>query len=187
MNVNIYSKNSFEAFPKRKISKDNQKPLKIAILKTSDTGLIFECASGLYVKRAFEERGHFVCYFTELKNDEELIKEKIHSWCQSDLDVIITLGGTGFTQRDTTYEAVSQVIKRQIPGFGELFRALSYKELDLEENSIKVWVACGSRAIAGVCDKTAIFALPGSPHAAKLACDKIILDLVPTLILRLNE
>jgi molybdenum cofactor biosynthesis protein B len=187
ISIDAFSLNSFDPFPKKESTRKNDKPVTVAILIASDSRSCDSCSAGLYAKKSFEERGHNVQYFVALKNEQEVIEEQIKQWVNENIEIILTIGGTGFTKRDTTIEAVEKVIERQMPGFGQLFRFLSYNEVINKENDVRVWVACGSRASAGTINQSAIFAIPGSPHAVKLAMDQIILDLICTLSQRLKE
>ncbi|MDU4929573.1 MAG: molybdopterin-binding protein, partial [Staphylococcus epidermidis] len=96
------------------------------------------------------------------------------------LDVIITTGGTGISQRDVTIEAVRPLLTKELEGFGELFRYLSYTE-DVGTRALL------TRAIAGTCDNTLIFALPGSTGAIKLAIEKLIKPELSHLVFELNK
>lgn len=103
-----------------------------------------------------------------VKDDQEAIYSQLQTWLQQKhIDVIITTGGTGIAQRDVTIEVVRPLLDKEIEGFGELFRYLSYTE-DVGTRSLL------SRAVAGTHDKTLLFALPGSTGAIKLAINKLI-------------
>src|SRR5690606_5275417 len=100
-------------------------------------------------------------------DDIPTIRDTIRSWqLELELNVVVTTGGTGITVRDVTEEALSPFISKSIPGFGELFRWLSFEEIGA--------ATIQSRAFAGLCDSTLLFALPGSTGAVRLALNRII-------------
>ncbi|OEL04133.1 molybdenum cofactor biosynthesis protein B [Staphylococcus succinus] len=109
------------------------------------------------------EKGHYCI----VKDDISEILEQLKMWLSQDIDVIITTGGTGIAKRDVTIEAVSSLLTKEIEGFGELFRYLSYTE-DVGTRALL------SRAVAGTVEDKLIFSLPGSTGAIKLALDKLI-------------
>jgi len=107
-------------------------------------------------------------FYSILKNEADSIKKKIHELLgQQELQVIITSGGTGVSHRDITVETIAPILEKKLGGFGQLFRFLSYQEIGT--------AAIMSRAFAGVAEGKVILCLPGSPGAANLAMDKIIL------------
>ncbi|HET7578162.1 MAG TPA: MogA/MoaB family molybdenum cofactor biosynthesis protein, partial [Bacillales bacterium] len=104
-----------------------------------------------------------------VKDEQESIREAVLSGCnREDAEVVLINGGTGIARRDVTYEVVEDLLEKEIPGFGELFRMLSYTE-DIGS------AAMLSRAIAGTAQDTAIFSMPGSSGAVRLAVNKLIL------------
>ena len=106
-----------------------------------------------------------------VKDDKVAIQSQIEQWLASDIDVIITTGGTGIAQRDVTIEAVKPLLDKEIEGFGELFRYLSYTEDGTK--------ALLSRAVAGSVKNKLIYTLPGSTGAVKLAIEKLIARIKP--------
>ena len=106
-------------------------------------------------------------HYRIVKDEQDLIQKQLQEWLKEDIDVIITTGGTGIAQRDVTIEAVSALITKEIEGFGELFRYLSYTE-DVGTRALL------SRAIAGAVGDKLIFSIPGSTGAVKLALNKLI-------------
>jgi molybdenum cofactor biosynthesis protein B len=95
------------------------------------------------------------------------------------VDVIVTTGGTGITRRDSTFEAIDGVLEKRLPGFGELFRMLSFQEIGA--------AAMLSRACAGTCDGTIVVALPGSEHAVRLAMTRLILPELGHLVAEIRR
>ena len=139
------------------------------IITISDTRTIETDKSGALMRSLLEGSGHLIVEHVIVKDEEMLIREAILQGCgQKEIEVVLTNGGTGIAMRDVTIEAVEKVIDKEIPGFGELFRMLSYQH-DIGSAALL------SRAIAGVSDNTAIFATPGSTGAVKLAMEKLIL------------
>jgi molybdenum cofactor biosynthesis protein B len=143
-------------------------PLNAAVITVSDTRTESNDTSGDFVQKAFEETGHKVIKRTIMRDDREALQALVREWRDDpELDVIVTTGGTGLTQRDITPEAVEPLYTKPIPGFGELFRMLSYD--DIATSTIE------SRATAGVMERCLIFCLPGSTGACRLGMEKIIL------------
>ncbi len=138
-----------------------------AVLTISDTRTEQDDESGRLIRQKLGENGHRVMSYCILKNEADSIKKKIHELLGEELQVIIATGGTGVSHRDITVETIYPILEKRLDGFGELFRFLTYHEIGT--GSIM------SRAIAGVAGGKVIFCLPGSPEAANLAMDKIIL------------
>ena len=145
------------------------KSLNIAVLTVSDTRGEDEDVSGKLLVKALEDAGHQNCEKAIVKDDIFAIRAVVSKWiADPKVDAVLTTGGTGITGRDGTPEAVSVLLAKQIDGFGELFRALSYEEI--KTSSLQ------SRALAGVANATFIFVLPGSSGACRLAWEKLISD-----------
>ncbi|PTE70041.1 molybdenum cofactor biosynthesis protein [Staphylococcus devriesei] len=119
-------------------------------------------------------------HYAIIKDNKEAIKSQIETWLASEIDVIITTGGTGISQKDITIEAVRPLLDKEIEGFGELFRYLSYTE-DVGTKSLL------SRAIAGTVMNKLIFTLPGSTGAVKLAVEKLIKPELNHMVYELNK
>ena len=143
------------------------KPVNIAVLTVSDSRTLENDKSGDYLVNSILKDGH-VCDFRKIVIDDvNEILTILNSWLDNvSIDVIIITGGTGITGRDVTPEAIKKVKEKDIPGFGEIFRYLSYKKIGT--SSIQ------SRASACIAKKTFIFSLPGSPSACKDAWEGII-------------
>ncbi len=141
--------------------------LGISVLTISDTRTIETDKSGgtllEFVKDAGHQLIHRVIIRDEITSIRAVVSENIE---RKEVDVILLTGGTGITQRDVTPEALAPLITKAIPGFGELFRMLSYE--DIGASTIQ------SRAMAALCGGTLVFALPGSTGAIRLAIDKIL-------------
>ena len=127
----------------------------IALLTVTDTRTIDSDKSGSILVKKIQEQNHKLVDRKIVKDNKEEIKNILLEWINSnDLDVIITTGGTGLTGRDITPEAIKEIADKEIPGFGELFRGLSYKTVGTS--------AMQSRACAVLANGKYIFALPGS-------------------------
>jgi molybdenum cofactor biosynthesis protein B len=135
------------------------------VLTISDTRTEANDASGDAIVSAVEAAGHRVAG-RRLVRDEPFVVRNVVMEQAGTVDVVITTGGTGLTSRDSTYEAIAGILNKRIDGFGELFRMLSFPEIGS--------AAMLSRACAGTIGRTAIFSLPGSEHAVRLAMTKLI-------------
>ena len=143
------------------------RPVNIAVLTVSDTRTLDDDRSGDTLQARLTEAGHVLGDRVICKDDADLIAEQFKSWVANpEIDVVISTGGTGVTGRDVTPEALAQVTDKEIPGFGELFRWLSFQKIATS--------TVQSRATAAVADGTYIFVLPGSTGACKDAWDEIL-------------
>ncbi|ABV39003.1 molybdenum cofactor biosynthesis protein B [Shewanella sediminis HAW-EB3] len=142
-------------------------PLNIAVLTLSDSRDFSRDTSGQFLEDNLIEAGHTLVDRKLIKDDKYEIRSVLSQWIASDeVQVIITTGGTGFTVRDNTPEAVKPLFDREIEGFGELFRHVTYTELGTS--------TVQSRALGGFANQTAIFCLPGSTGACRTGWTKII-------------
>lgn len=139
----------------------------VAVLTVSDTRNEETDSSGGYLAEALQKAGHQLVDKKIVVDDIYQIRAIISAWiADPKVEVILSTGGTGFTKRDTTPEAVSVLFDKQVEGFGELFRAISYQEIG--SSTIQ------SRALAGFANNTVIFCMPGSTGACKTAWTNII-------------
>lgn len=142
-------------------------PLHIAVLTISDTRDESNDTSGQYLVDALREAGHILADKQIVKDDIYQIRAVTSNWIASDnVQVILTTGGTGFTGRDSTPEAMTPLFDKTVEGFGELFRQVSLA--DIGTSTIQ------SRAVAGMANKVVIFCLPGSTGACKTGWNDII-------------
>ena len=142
-------------------------PVRIAVLTVSDTRGLAEDRSGDTLVARLEEAGHILAAREIVRDDADLIVATLHRWIDDEqVDCVITTGGTGVTGRDVTPEAIERVADKMIPGFGELFRWLSFQSIGTS--------TLQSRACACVTRGTYIFALPGSTGAVKDGWDGIL-------------
>lgn len=148
-------------------------PLNIAVLTVSDTRTRENDTSGDLIQERLEAAGHRVVDRRLEPDDMTRLRASFQSWiADPGIDVIIATGGTGLAQRDVTPDAVRDLFTRPIPGFGELFRMLSFDDVGTS--------TLMSRAEAGFAGQTLIFLLPGSTGACRLAMDRIILEQLDT-------
>jgi molybdenum cofactor biosynthesis protein B len=142
-------------------------PVSIAILTVSDTRTAADDRSGDTLAERLTKAGHTLAARAIVKDDAPLIVKQLNAWIDTaGIDVVLATGGTGVTGRDVTPEAVLSVCEKEIPGFGELFRWISFQKIGTS--------TIQSRATAGVARGTYIFALPGSPGACRDAWDEIL-------------
>ncbi len=142
-------------------------PLNIAVLTISDSRTEKDDKSGALLVERAQSAGHRVAERSIVRDDVYAIRAKIAQWIADDkVQVVISTGGTGVTGRDGTPEAVRPLLDKEIPGFGEVFRMVSYEQIKTS--------TLQSRAIAGVSNATYIFCLPGSSGACRDAWDKVI-------------
>jgi len=143
-------------------------PLRIAVLTVSDTRTLETDKSGAFIVEAVQGAGHVVALRKIVPDDLGLLQSTFAALIADEaVDVVLATGGTGITARDVTPDALAPLVTKWIPGFGELFRYLSYAEIGA--------ATIQSRAEAALCTGTLVFALPGSTGAVKLALEKIIL------------
>jgi len=149
---------------------DTAKPksVNVTVLTVSDTRTEENDKSGDTLVERIKKAGHHLVEKRIVKDEVPLLKNTLEGWINSpDVDVVIATGGTGVTGRDVTPEVFESLYEKPIPGFGELFRSLSYQ--NIKTSTIQ------SRATAGVANGTFLFALPGSTGACKDAWDMILI------------
>ncbi|MBP6890620.1 MAG: MogA/MoaB family molybdenum cofactor biosynthesis protein [Veillonella sp.] len=157
------------------------RPLIIGVITVSDTRTAENDKGGDKVTELLEAAGHMVKVRTIVKDDFTEITDTINRWIAVEhLDAIITTGGTGIAVRDVTIESVMSLLTKEIPGFGEIFRYLSYTE-DIGTK------AMASRAIAGVYQDVLIFSLPGSVGAVTLGITKLIVPEIRHLVYEIHK
>ena len=145
------------------------KPLNIAVHTVSDTRTEENDTSGLALKERLLAAGHHLADKKITRDDVFHIRAVISDWIhRNDVNVVLITGGTGFTVRDNTPQAVEPLLVKMVDGFGELFRQISYQEIGTS--------TVQSRALAGISNGTLVVCMPGSPNACKTAWDKILLE-----------
>ena len=143
-------------------------PVGIALLTVSDSRTTFaEDASGTLLAQRIEDAGHTLVARRIIRDEMAAIRHSLEAWIDTpEVDVVLTTGGTGVTGRDVTVDVVERLATKKIPGFGELFRMLSYEEIGTS--------TIQSRATGVLAATTLIFALPGSPGACRMGWDRIL-------------
>ena len=143
------------------------KPLRVAVLTVSDTRNEATDKSGALLVERLRTAGHVLAAKTIVRDDVYAIRAIVSAWiADPEVEVVITTGGTGLTGRDGTPEAIGVLLDKEIEGFGELFRAISFEEIGASSFQ--------SRCLAGVANATYIFCLPGSSGACATGWDKLI-------------
>lgn len=144
-------------------------PVKIAILTVSDTRTMETDTSGTTAATLLEEAGHIIAAREIVTDNRDQVGEAFGRFiADENIDVVISTGGTGLTPRDITPEALAPHITKPIPGFGELFRAISYEEIGTS--------TIQSRVEGALCGQTYVFVLPGSTGAVRTGLTKILLQ-----------
>jgi molybdenum cofactor biosynthesis protein B len=145
------------------------RPINIAVMTVSDSRSLGDDKSGAILVQRITDYGHNLVDRAILIDDIAKIKTQLQAWIADDgVEVVISTGGTGVTGRDVTPEAFAEVYEKEIAGFGEVFRQISYKFIGTS--------TIQSRATAGVVNGTYLFALPGSPGACRDGWDQILKD-----------
>ena len=140
--------------------------IRCAVLTISDTRTTADDRGGQYAIAVLQEAGHVVDGYHIVKDEPTDVTATIDAWILAGIQVVITTGGTGISRRDTTIDAIEPQLTRVLPGFGEIFRMLSYEQVGA--------AAMLSRALAGTWGTSLVFCLPGSPNAVELAMTKLI-------------
>jgi molybdenum cofactor biosynthesis protein B len=139
-----------------------------AVLTASDTRTEDTDTSGQFIRQSLLNAGHRLWDYSILPDDPVLIRDRVLAWvADPELEVLVINGGTGIAPRDTTCDAIATLLEKTLPGFGEMFRYLSWQEVGSR--------AIASRAIAGLVGHTLLFSLPGSRNAVRLAVEQLIL------------
>jgi len=145
------------------------------VLTISDTKTPETDTSGALIRKLLLDAGHEVVGSTIVRDEPKDVQRVIREACASEaVRAVIATGGTGITSRDSTYEAIEALLDKRLPGFGELFRMLSYEEVGA--------AAMLSRAQLGIHARRIIVSLPGSPNACRLALEKLLIPELPHLI-----
>ena len=154
--------------------------IRAAILTVSDTRTKADDFGGQRIQSLLKEASFEVIDYQITKDEPYALSKHVKNWCASQsINTIIITGGTGFTPRDQTYDTILPLFEKEMTGFGELFRSLSYEEIGPK--------AMFSRATAGSRENCAIYVLPGSVNAVTLAMTKLILPTVQHFVGELNR
>ena len=139
----------------------------VAIVTVSDTRTPDTDVSGNLIRELVEAEGHAVVGHRIVRDEPDEVAAALKEFADGDAQLIIFNGGTGISRRDRTYDVISKALEKTLPGFGEIFRLLSYEQVGA--------AAMLSRATAGVYRGKVVFSTPGSPNAVRLAVEKLIL------------
>lgn len=139
----------------------------LAIVTVSDTRTPETDASGKLIRSLAEGAGHVVVDYRIVQDEPEQVAQALEDFAGGSAQLIVFNGGTGISRRDRTYDVISRALEKTLPGFGEIFRMLSYQEVGA--------AAMLSRATAGVYREKVVVSVPGSPNAVQLAMEKLIL------------
>lgn len=148
--------------------------IRCGIITISDTRTPETDSSGKTIRAQLEATGNSVARYTIVKDEPEQIVATVREFAAARCQVIITNGGTGIAKRDSTFEAIDSLLEKRLPGFGEIFRMLSYQDIGA--------AAMLSRATAGTFQDSLIFCLPGSTGAVRLALEQLILPQLAHLV-----
>jgi molybdenum cofactor biosynthesis protein B len=148
-------------------SQANFQPLTLCVLTVSDTRTLADDSSGDYLVQALTDAGHRLHARRIEKDNRYRLRAVVADWIADEaVHGVLVTGGTGFTGRDATPEAIAPLLDKEMPGFGELFRAISFEEIGTS--------SLQSRAFAGLANNTFVFCLPGSTSACRTAWEKLI-------------
>ncbi len=159
---------------KERVEHEAPKILACGVITVSDTRTPDNDESGKQIVNQLSQAKHTIVKYEIVPDEAQQIVALVDELIDADCAVIILNGGTGIAKRDSTFEAVDGLLQKRLPGFGELFRMLSYEEIGA--------AAMLSRATAGTYRNALIFSLPGSPHAVNLALTKLIMPELTHLV-----
>lgn len=149
--------------------------LRVGVMTFSDTRSAADDKSGAILQEILKAGGHTIAAYEVVKEDPELMLASLQAWLsRPDLDAIVTTGGTGLTARDGTVEVARRLFSKELDGFGELFRMISYQQIGT--------AAMLSRATAGLASGKMLICLPGSSKAVRLAATRLILPQLPHML-----
>jgi len=154
--------------------------VRCAVLTVSDTRTEATDTSGQVIRELLTAAGHEVVDYRFVSDDPVEIRARLEHWTETDgIDAILSNGGTGIANRDTTYDVIAGMLEKRLDGFGELFRMLSYAEIGA--------AAMLSRAVAGVYRRRVIVAMPGSTNAVRLAMERLIVPELAHMVYELRK
>lgn len=163
----------------RQRGRDRIQALACAVITVSDTRSLETDESGQEIARQLKNAGHEVVERTVVPDDPDRIELVLKHWLRADIQAVILNGGTGIARRDGTVEVVRRLLDRELDGFGELFRMLSFEQVGA--------AAMLSRALGGVAQGKVVFALPGSRKAVELALEKLIIPELRHLVYEVSK
>ena len=152
--------------PDHRAQAASQGSVPIAIVTVSDTRTPETDSSGKLIRQLIEAAGHNITGYRIVRDEPDEVRAALDEFTDGRARLVIFNGGTGISQRDRTYDVISKALEKTLPGFGELFRMLSFQEVGA--------AAMLSRATAGVYRGTVVFSTPGSPNEVQVAVEKLI-------------
>jgi molybdopterin adenylyltransferase len=159
--------------------REGPQSVRLGVVTASDSRGEAQDTSGAFLRQAATAAGHPVVTYRVVKDEPDAIRAALAEALAAGAQAILVNGGTGISARDRTYEAVASVLEKRLDGFGELFRMLSYSEIGS--------AAMMSRAVAGVWRRCAVFSMPGSTAAVRLAWDKLIAPELAHLVREIDK
>ncbi len=165
--------------PDHRAQAAGQGSVPVAIVTVSDTRTAETDTSGKLIRQLVEGAGHQVTGYRIVRDEPEEVASALDDFCDGRARLVIFNGGTGISKRDRTFDVISKRLEKELPGFGELFRMLSFQEVGA--------AAMLSRATAGVYRDTVVFSTPGSPNAVQVAVEKLILPEIQHLAWELGR
>jgi len=165
--------------PDHRAKAASQGSVPIAIVTVSDTRTAETDSSGQLIRKLVEGAGHHITGYRIVRDEPDEVRAALEEFTDGRARLVIFNGGTGISKRDRTYDVISKALEKTLPGFGELFRMLSFQEVGA--------AAMLSRATAGVYHDTVVFSTPGSPNAVQVAVEKLILPEIQHLAWELGR
>lgn len=154
--------------------------VRCAVITVSDTRTFETDTGGKTLIELLTAAGHSVADHAIIADEPALMRERLEEYCRrDDVDAVLLTGGTGISRRDQTFETVSGLLTKPLPGYGELFRMLSYADIGS--------AALLSRAVGGLIGSTVVLTMPGSPAAVRLAMEKVILPEMGHLVMEARK
>ncbi|HEY7030164.1 MAG TPA: MogA/MoaB family molybdenum cofactor biosynthesis protein [Thermomicrobiales bacterium] len=154
--------------------------VRCAVLTVSDTRTEETDTSGALIRQVLTDAGHVIADYRIVKDEPFEIRDRLAAWTSHDgVDAVLTNGGTGIANRDTTYDVIAGLLDKRLDGFGELFRMLSFAEIGA--------AAMLSRAVAGVYRGRVIVAMPGSTNAVRLAMERLVVPELAHMVYELRK
>lgn len=154
-------------------------PIGLAVVTVSDSRTPETDVNGRYLQQAITDSGHQLLAYQLIPDDIAQVTAVVETLCATEARCLLFNGGTGISPRDNTFDAIDRLLEKRLPGFGELFRMLSWQEVGS--------AAMLSRATAGIYRQRLIFSTPGSPNAVRLAWEKLIAPELAHLVWELNR
>jgi molybdopterin adenylyltransferase len=154
-------------------------PARLSVVTVSDSRTVETDTNGLYLKEQISKAGFSLVDYAIVPDEPDVIADLIETLTRTDVQIILFNGGTGMSKRDTTFDVISRKLEKVMPGFGEIFRMLSFEQVGA--------AAMFSRAVAGIYKGKVIMSTPGSPAAVQLAWEKLIAPEIQHLAWEINR